>query len=412
MVAISVKAILRGPHGVLFLRNPREELELPGGRPDEGENLEGALRREVLEECRIVIRTAEYLESASFEVLPNRRVLVAIFDCGFTDESPIVSEEHLGFEWVDPAKERPAEMPQFYWSAMRRSVNASTCFGVARSNNGGAFESIPYPLDTGTRDWDRLEITFRIYNASSEEFLRPLLPREGDFLDVGCGHGQMTRWMAKAAPGASILGVDSSRQQIEVARSEARRERLSNMAFAVSDIFDMDSAGLPHRMFDVIYCRFVLLHIKDRMLALRRLLDHLGPKGILVIEEPSLASLYSVPPVKAFSEANVLIHRFGLLNGIDYDCIEEIWSCVQHLGVRVVAAKFSQPTVWVPEVKRIVGLSFRQFQDRLISSGLITPSDAERISHALDHEFLDPRVISTGLRTLQLAIRRADDERG
>ena len=412
MVAISVKAILRSAHGILFLRNPRHELELPGGRPDEGEDLEGALRREVMEECGIKIRVANYKGSSSFEVMPNRRVLVAIFDCGYEGMSPILSQEHDGFEWVDPAKAKPATMPQFYWDTIRRVLNIGAATGIAPADDGRSPHSVSYPLEAGVRDRERLDVTSRIYDASSEGFLIPLLPQVGCFLDVGCGHGQMARWMAKVSPGASVVGVDSSSQQIEVARVDAQREGLSNIVFAVSDILDLEQSALLHRQFDLVYCRFVLLHIKERRLAIKSLLNRLTANGLLVIEEPSLASLYCVPAVNAFYEANVLIQRFGLLNGIDYECIEDVWDCVQDVNARVVAANFSQPTVWAPEMKRVVGLSFRQFQDQMISCGLVTQADADRISHALDHEFLNPRVISTGLRTLQLALGRAHDESG
>ena len=412
MVPISVKGILRGVRGVLFLRNPRGELELPGGRPDEGEGLEGALRREIVEECGIKIHATHYMGSSSFQVIPGKRVLIAVFDCGFTGENPVLSNEHFGYEWVDPEREKPALMPQFYWGILRRLRDAATVAEVVPPGARRPNHSMPYPLQIGFLDQDRLGITSRIYDASSENFLRPILPRTGNILDVGCGHGQMTRWMAREAPGAAVLGIDLSCQKIDVARVDAQREGLSNVMFSTGDIFELPGSGMSHCGFELIYCRFVLLHIQDRFRAITALLECLSPDGILVIEEPSLASLYSAPPVKAFEEANALIRRLGLLNGIKDGCIEEVWDCVHCLNARVFAANFSQPTIWTPELKRIVGLSFRQFQDRLIACGLVTPTDAERISGDLDHEFMQGHVISTGLRTLQLALGRANEESG
>ncbi|OIQ83905.1 trans-aconitate 2-methyltransferase [mine drainage metagenome] len=412
MVPISVKGILRGVRGILFLKNPRGELELPGGRPDEGEDLEGALRREIVEECGIKIHATSYMGSSSFQVVPGQRVLIAVFDCGFTAENPVVSNEHFGYEWVDPERERPAVMPHFYWEIIYRLRNVATVAEVVPPDVRRSNHSMPYPLQIGFLDQDRLGITSRIYDASSEKFLGSFLPRKGNILDVGCGHGQMTRWMARESPEAAVLGIDFSRQQIDVARVDAQREEISNVMFSTGDIFELPESAMSNSGFDLINCRFVLLHIQDRFHALTNLLERLNPGGILVTEEPSLASLYSVPPVKAFEEANALIRRFGLLNGINYDCIEEVWDCVHRLNARVFAANFSQPTIWTPELKRIVGLSFRQFQDRLIACGLVTPTDAERISGDLDHEFMQGHVISTGLRTLQLALGRANEESG
>ena len=41
MVPISVKGILRGVRGILFLKNPRGELELPGGGPMKAKTSKG-----------------------------------------------------------------------------------------------------------------------------------------------------------------------------------------------------------------------------------------------------------------------------------------------------------------------------------------------------------------------------------
>lgn len=115
MLSISVKAIIRRKHYVLFLRNPRGEWELPGGRPEIGESLERALAREVHEECAIAISTVRYIGSGSFEVIPGKFVLIACFECGFDGREVVLGDEHDGSAWVDLEKPRPSNLPLFYW---------------------------------------------------------------------------------------------------------------------------------------------------------------------------------------------------------------------------------------------------------------------------------------------------------
>lgn len=121
MEPVSVKAIMQGPRGILFVKNPRGELELPGGRPEAGEGLEAALVREVKEECGLDITTTIYLGSRSCEIMLGTRVLLVFFRCEFTDQDLVLSEEHTAYEWIDVAAEKPEILPYFYWDFCRRS---------------------------------------------------------------------------------------------------------------------------------------------------------------------------------------------------------------------------------------------------------------------------------------------------
>ncbi|WP_042885910.1 NUDIX hydrolase [Cupriavidus necator] len=115
MEPVSVKAIMQGPRGVLFVKNPRDELELPGGRPEAGEGLESALVREVKEECGLAITKTAYVGSQSCEIIPGKRVLLVFFRCEFTSRDLVLSEEHTAYEWIDVAAKKPEMLPDFYW---------------------------------------------------------------------------------------------------------------------------------------------------------------------------------------------------------------------------------------------------------------------------------------------------------
>ena len=119
MTAISVKAILCDSAGrVLFAKNPRGEYELPGGRPEAGEDLEAAIIREVHEECRMAVVGLRYVGSRSSEVVPGKYVLLVFFRCSHDGQTPVLSEEHTQFAWINPGAERPSDVPDFYWDAV------------------------------------------------------------------------------------------------------------------------------------------------------------------------------------------------------------------------------------------------------------------------------------------------------
>lgn len=98
---ISIKGVLIHQGRVLLLLNERGEWDLPGGRPDPGEDYRTALKREVQEEAGLTVEVGEALGEYLFEVLPGRFVQIAPFVCRLTGDSDVVlSHEHLETRWL------------------------------------------------------------------------------------------------------------------------------------------------------------------------------------------------------------------------------------------------------------------------------------------------------------------------
>jgi len=125
---ISVKGVLIAADCVLLLLNERGEWDLPGGRPDPGEDHDAALRREVREEAGLDVAVGAALAEHLFEVLPGRFVRIAAYACslvGSRDDGVVVlSHEHLETRWVPLAEVgetidgRP--LPKGYLGAIRQ----------------------------------------------------------------------------------------------------------------------------------------------------------------------------------------------------------------------------------------------------------------------------------------------------
>lgn len=91
----------------------------------------------------------------------------------------------------------------------------------------------------------RLFVRLR-YLLSPLEVLENWVPREGNILDLGCGHGLFTAYMAMRAPSRNILGVDPSSAKIEVARRT--QSTVPNVHYILGNIDDV----LKDKPFDTI----------------------------------------------------------------------------------------------------------------------------------------------------------------
>ena len=117
---VSVKAVVVDSSRVLLCLNDRGEWELPGGRLEDGEDLEGCVEREVEEETDLKVRAVRLVHAWSYEVLPGRRVVVIAFECRLTSEGavPHVSAEHQAVSFVPLDELDQIELPTGYRRAI------------------------------------------------------------------------------------------------------------------------------------------------------------------------------------------------------------------------------------------------------------------------------------------------------
>jgi 8-oxo-dGTP diphosphatase len=125
---ISVKGVLIDQDRVLLLLNERDEWDLPGGRPDPGEDHRAALVREVREETGLSVEVGDALDEHLFEVLPGRFVRILPFACRLAGDGGVVlSHEHLETRWLMLAElgEHPAGhwLPACYLGAIRQVID-------------------------------------------------------------------------------------------------------------------------------------------------------------------------------------------------------------------------------------------------------------------------------------------------
>ena len=80
-------------------------------------------------------------------------------------------------------------------------------------------------------------------------------------LDLGCGDGALSAYIADLVPHGEVVGIDASRGMIEAARSKVRK----NLRFLLMDINELNDVG----QFDVVFSNATLHWVKDHRRLLR-----------------------------------------------------------------------------------------------------------------------------------------------
>jgi cyclopropane-fatty-acyl-phospholipid synthase len=94
-------------------------------------------------------------------------------------------------------------------------------------------------------------------------------------LELGCGWGSLSLWMASHYPGSDITVVSNSSSQREFIEAEASRRELGNLKVITADMNDFATA----ERFDRIVSLEMLEHMRNYRRLLRRIHDWLVPGG-------------------------------------------------------------------------------------------------------------------------------------
>lgn len=150
-------------------------------------------------------------------------------------------------------------------------------------------------------------------------------PAGRTLLDAGCGIGLFSRRYERA--GYSVVGVDLAQEAASVAAEACQGE------FIAGNLAEIRLG----RRFDVVTCHGVLVCIVDgeeRAAALRNLVEHLEPGGLVMVQEPVRAAADTSPRPPH----------------VDFRTLEEIATALTDLGLGIeVQRVFSLPNEPSPQ---------------------------------------------------------------
>jgi ADP-ribose pyrophosphatase YjhB (NUDIX family) len=181
-VAVSVKGVLIEDGCVVLLENERGEWELPGGRPEPGEDAATGLAREFAEELGCRIAVGAIVDCWNYEVLPGRHVAIVTYAVTRIERGDMqVSAEHRRLAWFPLDALDALPLPDGY----RRSIRAvapsqdvePAWLGLARELQAIAQTGLYYSKDKfDTQRYERLrELTAEMMAMGSGAAAEPIL---------------------------------------------------------------------------------------------------------------------------------------------------------------------------------------------------------------------------------------------
>jgi ubiquinone/menaquinone biosynthesis C-methylase UbiE len=172
------------------------------------------------------------------------------------------------------------------------------------------------------RELDRLSMQARMFEPFTRQLFREAGLRAGmRVLDVGCGSGDVALLVSElVGPTGAIVGIDQAAAAIVRARARAESQGMHNLQFVEGDptLTRFDEG------FDAIVGRLILMYYADPTDALRKLLQHLRPGGIVAFQEFDASGCKSHPASPMYERCLGWIIRTLQLSGAD-----------SHVGLRL-----------------------------------------------------------------------------
>lgn len=159
---------------------------------------------------------------------------------------------------TEKANEQHYELsPEFFGLVLGKNRKYSSCY---------------YP--TGKESLDEAE---NLMLAETAAMAR--LENGQDILELGCGWGSLSLYMAEKFPKSRIVGVSNSASQKAYIDGEAKRRGIKNLKIITADANDFK----PNRTFDRVVSVEMFEHMRNYDLLFSRIRSWLRPKGMLFV---------------------------------------------------------------------------------------------------------------------------------
>ena len=223
---------------------------------------------------------------------------------------------------------------------------------------------------------------------NSAAYLIPHLRPGQRILDVGCGPGTITIDLARRVAPGSVVGIDNEPALREPARAEAGAQGVTNVSFAVGEIYQLD---YPDGTFDVVHAHQVLQHLTEPVTALRELRRVCQPGGIVAVRDADFAAMTWYPVDARLDRWLELYQRVARSNRAEPDAGRRLLSWAQAAGFGTITSSASAWCYATPEERAWWG---GLWADRITSSalaaqavnrGLATRDNLEEIAEGWRH---------------------------
>lgn len=188
----------------------------------------------------------------------------------------------------------------------------------------------------------RLHTRIRAWTAPFEA-LESFVPVSGRILEIGCGHGVFTTYLALSSPERTVVGIDIDDEKVALAQTIAARLRADEGSVAFehrpSGELPEVAEGWDAIVFaDVLY----LLHPSDRVGLIERCVAALAPGGLLIVKEVDTAPKFKARLAQFQEFIATRVVRITRGDTMSFPSVVELTKEMQDAGLSTRSARLDK----------------------------------------------------------------------
>lgn len=201
-----------------------------------------------------------------------------------------------------------------------------------------------YKLSVGLSDLERMTMLGEIYMPYCSEFLMRNGLKQGlNVADIGCGPGNTSLWLSnQVGATGKVLAIDNSDAQLAILEKKILDYTISNIMTLNHDIYQIEQIK---ERFDLIFYRFLFVHLVEPLKIIEKLHKLLNPGGHLILAELDNATWFSYPLHSALQHDTKLLCAVGNKKGSDFSIGPKLYGYLHQNKFSSIQVEIEQPVL-------------------------------------------------------------------
>lgn len=233
-----------------------------------------------------------------------------------------------------------------------------------------------YVLSTNEQARQNLDYQHELMAKESYRQLQKAGLKKGQTVwDIGCGSGAMTEYIArKVGDTGKVFAVDVSKDQLENTRKRLSDAGLKNVTYILGDI--QIAKDWPVAQADIVYSRFVLMHIRHPKVALIKMKSLLKSGGVISLQESAFSADLTSDNNQVIKDYFASLVNLGKSKRVDFDIGPKLPLLAKEAGFQKIEHYTVQHQYSAKEVRLLMLPRIDEMKEKFIKTGM---ADEQRI---------------------------------